>query len=54
MAIVTLNVASLIESPSALTREQGAIIYNQIITNLISGNKVILDFIDIEDRKSVV
>ena len=48
MAIVTLNVASLIESPSALTREQGAIIYNQIITNLISGNKVILDFIDIE------
>ena len=48
MAIVTLNVASLIESPSALTREQGAVIYNQIITNLISGNKVILDFIDIE------
>ena len=48
MNIVTLNVASLIKSPSALTREQGTIIYNQIKKNLISGNKVILDFNDIE------
>lgn len=48
MAAVNLNVATLIGSPSALTREQGAIIYNQIMTNLLSGNKVVLDFTDIE------
>lgn len=48
MITVTLNIASLINSPSALTREQGAIIYEQIIQNLNSGNKVILDFQDIE------
>ncbi len=48
MNIVTLNVASLINSPSALTREQGTIIYKQIVQNLHSGNKVILDFKDIE------
>lgn len=48
MDVVTLNVASLINSPSALTREQGAILYSQIMTNLNSGNKVILDFVDIE------
>ena len=48
MNVVTLNVASLIKSPSALTREQGAILYKQIAENLTSGNKVILDFSDIE------
>lgn len=48
MDVVTLDVASMIESPSALTREQGSIVYNQIKANLISGKKVILDFIDIE------
>ena len=48
MNTVTLNIASLIGSPSALTREQGSIIYTQIIQNLNSGNKVILDFQDIE------
>ena len=48
MNTVTLNIASLIGSPSALTREQGSIIYTQIIQNLNSGNKVILDFQDTE------
>jgi len=48
MNTITLNVASLIKSPSALTREQGTIIYKQIIQNLNAGNKVILDFQDIE------
>lgn len=48
MNTVTLNIASLIGSPSALTREQGSIIYTQIKQNLNSGNKVILDFQDIE------
>lgn len=48
MNTVILNIASLINSPSALTREQGAIIYKQIVDNLNSGNKVILDFQDIE------
>lgn len=48
MNTVTLNIASLINSPSALTREQGIIVYKQIIQNLNAGNKVILDFRDIE------
>lgn len=53
MNTVTLNIASLIGSPSALTREQGPIIYTQIIQNLNSGNKVILDFQDIESLKII-
>lgn len=48
MDTVILNIASLIKSPSALTREQGTIIYEQIIENLNAGKKVILDFKDIE------
>ncbi len=48
MDSITLNVASLIKSPSALTREQGIVIYKQIMQNLNSGNKVILDFQDVE------
>lgn len=48
MKTVELNIASLIQSPSALTREQGAIIYEKIIQNLNIGNNVILDFNDIE------
>lgn len=48
MNVVTLDVAALIHSPSALTREQGAIVHKQIVENLESGNKVILDFNDIE------
>lgn len=48
MNTITLNVASLINSPSALTREQGAIVYKEIMQNLNFGNKVVLDFQDIE------
>ncbi len=48
MTTITLNIASLIKSPSALTREQGAIVYHEILQNLNSGNKVILDFKEIE------
>lgn len=48
MNIITIDIATLIQSPSALTREQGTIVYKQIIQNLNAGNKVILDFQDIE------
>lgn len=48
MNTVILNIASLIKSPSALTREQGIIVYEQIMKNLNSENKVVLDFQDIE------
>ena len=50
-AIVPGNSTKALEapgSPSALSREQGAIIYTQIMQILNSGNKVILDFQDIE------
>lgn len=43
-----LNVEKLIDNPSALTREQGEIVYNQIVSLLNAGNNVILDFHDIE------
>lgn len=48
MHTITLNIASLIHSLSALTREQGSVIYNHIIQNLNMGNKAILDFKEIE------
>ncbi len=48
METVILDIAKLIESPSALTREQGAIVYKQIMHNLGAGNKVVLDFHEIE------
>lgn len=48
MEVITLDVALLINSPSALTREQGTVIYTQIVKNLNDGNKVILDFHNIE------
>ena len=48
MNTITLNIASLIHSPSALTREQGTIVYDHIIRNLNMENKVILDFKEIE------
>lgn len=43
-----INVKEKINSPSALTREQGKIIYDEIIDNINSGNSVCLDFSDIE------
>lgn len=43
-----INVAELIGSPSALTREQGAIVFDAIIPLLNEGKKVVLDFGEIE------
>lgn len=48
MQIQKFNIAELIQSPSALTREQGKIVYNAIISLLSNGDKVVLDFSDIE------
>lgn len=48
MDTITLDVAALINSPSALTREQGAIVYDEILPLLKQGDKVILDFGEIE------
>lgn len=48
MKTIEFNIASLIKSPSALTREQGNVVYEKIVQNLNAGNKVILDFKDIE------
>lgn len=45
---ITLNIANLIGSPSALTREQGGILYNHIVPYLKDGKKIILDFGNIE------
>ena len=42
------NVSELIQSPSALTREQGNLVYQKIIPILSSGGRVVLDFCDIE------
>ena len=43
---IVLNVAELIGSPSALTREQGAIVFDKIVPLLKEGKKVVLDFGD--------
>ena len=45
---IVLNVAELIGSPSALTREQGAIVFDKIVPLLKEGKKVVLDFGEIE------
>ena len=41
---IVLNVAELFGSPSALTREQGAIVFDKIVPLLKEGKKVVLDF----------
>lgn len=48
MGDIVLNVAELIASPSALTREQGAIVFDEIVPLLNDGKKVVLDFGEIE------
>ncbi|MBS6202619.1 MAG: STAS-like domain-containing protein [Eisenbergiella sp.] len=48
METVIINIATLIKSPSALTREQGTVVYKRIVQNLNVGNKVILDFKEVE------
>ena len=44
----TFNVAKMIESPSALTREQGGIVYKTIVPFLKGGACITLDFKDVE------
>lgn len=48
MNTITLDIASIINSPSALTREQGAMVYNLLLLHLNLGNKIILNFKDVE------
>ena len=48
MKEVCINVKDTINSPSALTREQGGIIYNIIREKILGGYKVELDFQDVE------
>ncbi len=48
MTNVSINIYNIIESPSALTREQGEMIYSYIISELSNGNHVVLDFSGIE------
>ena len=49
---VYINVAEKIGSPSALTQEQGNIIYNEIISVIKHGSQIILDFEQIESMIS--
>lgn len=48
MNSIYLNIAEILNSPSAITRGQGEIVYDKIVENLEAGNKVVLDFSDIE------
>lgn len=48
MEVTSIKVMPLIESPSALTREQGNLLYEKIISELQQGKRVELDFQDIE------
>ncbi len=45
---ITINIRQKIGSSSALTREQGKIIYDALIYNFQNGNHVTLDFSNIE------
>ena len=45
---ITINIRQKIGSSSALTREQGKIIYDALIDNFQNGNHVTLDFSNIE------
>lgn len=47
-----LNVAEKIDSPSALTQEQGNIIYENIVSAFEKNEQIILDFVDIESMIS--
>lgn len=48
MNTITINVKEIIGSPSALTREQGNLLLEEIRKAFEKGNKVILDFAEIE------
>lgn len=43
-----LNVAEKIDSPSALTQEQGDVIRTEIIKAFQNREKIIIDFLDVE------
>lgn len=43
-----LNIKNVINSPSALTREQGEIVYDIIKVKIANKEEVLLDFIDVE------
>jgi len=45
---IEIRVVDTINSPSALTREQGKLVYDTILTYMKKNQKVILDFSDIE------
>lgn len=48
MENIILNIKDIINSPSALTREQGEIVYHNIVKSIESGKSVTLDFLEIE------
>lgn len=47
-----INVSDVIDNPSALTQEQGNIIYRKIVDSVEKGNAVILDFQQVESMIS--
>lgn len=47
-----INVSSVLDSPSALTQEQGKKIYKLISNSIKEGNRVVLDFNGIESMIS--
>lgn len=49
---IYINVVEKIGSPSALTQEQGNIIYNEIELAIRQGNKITLDFAQVESMIS--
>ena len=49
---VYINVADKIGSPSALTQEQGNIIYNEIVSVIKQGGHITLDFEQVESMIS--
>lgn len=49
---IYINVAEKIGNPSALTQEQGNIIYNEIASSIEQGNIIQLDFEQIESMIS--
>lgn len=50
--ITTIDVAQKINTPSALTQEQGNIIYNEIIASFEKKENIVLDFSNIESMIS--
>lgn len=47
-----VDVAKKIDSPSALTQEQGDIVYKEIVESFDKKEKIILDFINVESMIS--